>query len=128
MVDRDVCDGLGFRETQVHRNATAPLLVLVLRAPEGDAAAHGTEMEIDRFTSNVGLRPGRDPDPPILVVIRPERPVASTDRAVAGGGSVGFLRRAAIELRHSGRHLRSSRSWDPRLPHARVDRVSQSGR
>jgi hypothetical protein len=53
VVDRYLCHGFRFRETQVDGNATPPVLILLLRAPEGYAAASGTEVELKRLTSNI---------------------------------------------------------------------------
>ena len=42
-------------ETQVDGDAATPLLILLLPAPEGYAAAHKTEVEFYRVSPNVGL-------------------------------------------------------------------------
>jgi hypothetical protein len=47
MVDRHLCDRLRLGETQVNGDAAAARLILPLRAPEGYAAANGTEVELD---------------------------------------------------------------------------------
>jgi hypothetical protein len=55
VVDGYLCHGLGLSEAQVDGDAATSLLILLLSAPEGYAAAHKTEVEFNRVSPNVGL-------------------------------------------------------------------------
>src|SRR5262252_6115023 len=98
VIDGHLRHGFGFGKTQVDRDASASLLVLLPRAPERDAAAGRTEVELDCVTSNVGLRLAGHLDALALVVIRPQHAVAPAYRAITGSCSVGL----AFELPSNG--------------------------
>lgn len=96
MVDGCLCHGLGLGETQVDGDTTAPLLIPLLGAPERYAAAHGTEVELNRLASDVGLSRSQDFDAFPFIVIGPEDPIASTHRAVAGRCPLGLALKSPL--------------------------------
>src|SRR5262245_8318717 len=83
MVDGQPRYCLRFRQPHIHGDATAPFLVRLQRAPIGDTAAIGTEMEFERLAADVGFGRTGDLDALILVVVGPQHAIAPTHGAIA---------------------------------------------
>src|SRR5215475_4247901 len=90
MVDGDGAHGLRFGEAEVDGDAAAAVRAGGERAPIGDAAAVGAEMEANG-TVAPGVHLGRagDADALVFEIVGPEHAVAAAHRAVAGGGRLG---------------------------------------
>lgn len=90
MVDRDLCHGIGFGEAKIDGNTATPLLIRSLTAPEGDAAANWTEVELYCPASDVALRRARYVDAFTFIIVGPQHAIATANCAVACGRTSGL--------------------------------------